>query len=109
MIINSNSQKFKMAILICRVSGVCRGGGFAERKNKSPALKISFLFTDTAEDRVLGSAAEQLKQRSLRGGGIDSQLSQGTIHDCGGRSVSASLLVWSVALETAYGWGITPP
>jgi len=50
MIINSHSQKFKMAILICRVSGVCRGGGFAERKNKSPALKISFLFTDTAED-----------------------------------------------------------
>ena len=84
--------------------GVC-----AERKHKSSSLTMTFLVTDTGEDPVPGSAAAQLKQRSLRGGGMDPQRSPRTVHACGGRSVAASLLVWGAAPETACGWGVTPP
>ena len=37
------------------------------------------------------------------------EIPQGSVHDLGGRSVAASLLVWGAAPEMACGWGATPP
>jgi hypothetical protein len=40
---------------------------------------------------------------------LDSQLSRGTGHERGVRSVAASLLVWGAAPGMACGWGVTSP
>ena len=39
--------------------------------------------------------------------GADPRICHGTVHDPGGRSAAASLLVWGAAPGMACGWGVT--
>ena len=84
----------------------------AKKRASASTREAAITLTRGAADATMPPSGSTLVTLSWRRRGEDrvarfvrTVIPQGSVHDLGGRSVAASLLVWGAAPETACGWG----